>query len=137
MLASQVALRDELLSSSADADFQCMNDHVPYRSTRLGQGHRFPSSVYFNQLDQCARDRSLRPGKLLEDRIGVEARQDAKCNRQPATLPRLGISRRLPLELRQFVASHKQPQARRVVAERAQRREGGDLVSIKVKLFDS
>jgi hypothetical protein len=35
MLASQVTLRDELLSSSADADFQCMNDHVPYRRARL------------------------------------------------------------------------------------------------------
>jgi hypothetical protein len=65
----------------------------------------------------------------------MASRHHAERNRQSATLRRCGISLRLPLELGQFVASHKQLQLRRLVAEHAKRREGSDFMAIEVEFF--
>jgi len=59
--------------------------------------------VFFDQLDERARDRSLGSGQFVEDRIVMARGQDGERNRQSALARRLRIARRLPPQLRQFV----------------------------------
>ena len=68
--------------------------------------------AFFDQLDERARDRSVRSSKLVEDRIVVACGQNGKRNRQSALARGLRIARRLPPQLRQFVAAHEQSQRR-------------------------